>query len=190
VAVVAKNKRLEYAATPGTMVALVAVALTIDAVDAGSRKWFLVALAFSLLGDVALMFDRFVPGLVAFLLAHIAYTGGFIAEDVSVLGVALGAAVLVLVGTLVGGRILSSVRNGRDPGLTGPVAAYMVVISTMVAVAIGTGEALAIAGAVLFYCSDSLIGWNRFRRPLGWAPLAIMVTYHVAQAFLVLSLTV
>jgi uncharacterized membrane protein YhhN len=43
-------------------------------------------------------------------------------------------------------------------------------------------------GAVLFYASDALIAWNRFVQPRPWMPLAIIVTYHVGQAALVLSL--
>ena len=72
--------------------------------------------------------------------------------------------------------------------MTGPVIAYMTVISLIVASAIGTGEGLAIGGAGLFYCSDTLIAWNRFVRPRRWFPLAIIVTYHAGQAGLVLSL--
>jgi uncharacterized membrane protein YhhN len=45
----------------------------------------------------------------------------------------------------------------------------------------------AAAGALLFMTSDALIGWNRFVRSLAWAPLAIIVTYHVAQMLLVVS---
>ena len=66
--------------------------------------------------------------------------------------------------------------------------AYMGVISVMVACAIGNGDPRAIAGAGLFMFSDSLIAWNRFVRPLAWAPVTIMVTYHLGQAGLVLSL--
>jgi uncharacterized membrane protein YhhN len=58
----------------------------------------------------------------------------------------------------------------------------------MVLAAGRSGSPLALAGAVLFYGSDSLIAWNRFVRPLAWAPVAIMVTYHAAQALLTLSL--
>jgi uncharacterized membrane protein YhhN len=68
------------------------------------------------------------------------------------------------------------------------VAAYILVISVMVTMAIGTGDARAIVGASLFYVSDALIAWNRFVRPLAFAPVAIMVTYHLAQAGLVLFL--
>jgi uncharacterized membrane protein YhhN len=46
----------------------------------------------------------------------------------------------------------------------------------------------AAAGAVLFYVSDALIGFSRFVREWPWAPVAIIVTYHLGQAGLVLAL--
>ena len=64
----------------------------------------------------------------------------------------------------------------------------MFVISAMVASAIGVGSPFAIAGAGLFYVSDALIAWNRFVRETPHAPVTIMVTYHLAQVGLVLSL--
>jgi len=46
-----------------------------------------------------------------------------------------------------------------------------------------------IAGAGLFYVSDALIAWNRFLRETRHGRLAIIITYHLAQIGLVLSLT-
>jgi uncharacterized membrane protein YhhN len=76
----------------------------------------------------------------------------------------------------------------RRADLLVPVVAYMLVISAMVSAVVATGVALAIAGAVLFFASDTLIAWNRFVRQRPWMPLAIIVTYHVGQTGLVLSL--
>ena len=47
---------------------------------------------------------------------------------------------------------------------------------------------LGMAGALLFYVSDATLGWNRFVAPSRGAQVAVMVTYHLAQAGLVLSL--
>ena len=58
----------------------------------------------------------------------------------------------------------------------------------MLATALATGNVVAGAGAVLFVASDSMIAWDRFVRPFAWAPVAIMVTYHLGQAGLVASL--
>jgi uncharacterized membrane protein YhhN len=68
------------------------------------------------------------------------------------------------------------------------VALYMLVISAMVATALATGNVVAGVGAALFVTSDTMIAWNRFVRPFAAADVGIMVTYHLGQAALVLSL--
>ena len=69
-----------------------------------------------------------------------------------------------------------------------PVAAYVLVISLMVAFAFGTGRWWAIVGALLFYVSDAFIGWSRFVASSRHQRLAIMTTYHLGQIGLVLGL--
>jgi uncharacterized membrane protein YhhN len=54
--------------------------------------------------------------------------------------------------------------------------------------AVASGNAMAAVGALLFMASDSLIGETRFVQARPWAGVAIMVTYHLGQAGLVLSL--
>ena len=78
VAVARGIARLEYVCKPGALAALIGVALTLDPSHGDVRAWFVVALALSLAGDVFLMLpsDRFVAGLAAFLLAHVAYVIG------------------------------------------------------------------------------------------------------------------
>ncbi len=83
-------------------------------------------------------------------------------------------------------RVVRALRG--SPPLLGPVAAYMLVISAMLATALATGNVLAGAGAALFVASDTMIAWNRFVRPFRAADVGIMVTYHLGQAALVLSL--
>jgi len=170
------------------MAALIGVALTLDPVHAGRRDWFVAALALSLLGDVFLMLpqDLFVAGLASFLLGHLAYVVGFRVHGGSAPAWMLAAAAVLAVDAVLARPILSSVRH-RHPDLLVPVVAYMLVISAMVSAALATGIGLAIAGAVLFFASDTLIAWNRFVRPRPWMPLAIIVTYHLGQAGLVLS---
>ena len=50
------------------------------------------------------------------------------------------------------------------------------------------GNPIAAVGAALFVASDSMIAWSKFVAPFAAAPVAIMVTYHLAQAGFVLSL--
>ena len=189
-AVQGRRKSLEYVCKPLTIALLISVAAAVDVDNGDVRSWFLAALALSMLGDVFLMLERdlFVPGLVSFLLAHLAFIGGMWVDGVSFLGFAIGLAVAALAALVVGGRIIRRVRAGDQPSMAVPVSAYMAIISLMVASAVGTEEPLAVGGAGLFFCSDALIAWERFVTPRGWHRLAIIVTYHLAQAGLTLSL--
>jgi uncharacterized membrane protein YhhN len=179
-------KPVEYLCKPAVMVVLVAIAARVHEHGHHRRPWFVAALALSLLGDVFLMLprDRFVPGLASFLLAHVAYIVGLWVEGVSTARLLAGVEFVVLVGALVAPRIV----RATPAKLRGPVLAYMVVISVMVASAVGTGNWLAMVGALLFYASDATIAWNRFVAGKPWAPVFIMVTYHLAQVALVASL--
>ncbi len=180
---------LEYVSKPATLALLVVAALTLDPESGSMRTWFVVALLCSLAGDVFLMLpsDRFVEGLGSFLLGHVAYVAGFLALGIEAGPAAIAAvAVAVAVGP-VGLRIVRGATS-HDSRLTVPVAAYITVISAMIVAAGGSTRPLAIVGAVSFAFSDSLIGWTRFVRPAGFAPVTIMVTYHLGQAFLVFSL--
>jgi uncharacterized membrane protein YhhN len=189
VAVARRYKALEYLCKPAATAALVAVAATIDPSSGPRRTAVVVALVLSLTGDVLLMLpgDLFVAGLGAFLLAHIAYVAGFRLDAGPASELLLPAAAVLVVVAAVGRPVLRGVRR-TDPAMAAPVTAYMLVIAAMVTAALASGEPLTGAGAAVFMASDSLIAWNRFVRPLRWAPVAIMVTYHLGQAGIVLSL--
>lgn len=188
------SKRLEYLCKPATLVALTVAAIVLDpAADAHTRRvWFVFALLASLKGDIWLMLPEsdgsgfFVLGLASFLVAHVLYLGGFWTHGPA--GIALVIAALVVVAAVVplARRILRALRE--QPELKIPVSAYMVVISAMLATALATGNVLAGAGAGLFVASDSMIAWSRFVRSFAAAEVLIMVTYHLGQAGLVLSL--
>jgi uncharacterized membrane protein YhhN len=160
----------------------------------------LVALALSLAGDVFLMLpqDLFVAGLGAFLLAHIAYVVAFNVRSAPpftitlVAAVAVGAVAYVLFDRMRRGMIEKGQRE-----FVLPVAVYVLAIGAMVVSAIATAgrpewsaanSALAIAGALSFMASDSMIGWNRFVQPIPRGNVWVMATYHVGQVLLVLGL--
>jgi uncharacterized membrane protein YhhN len=191
IAVQLGSKKLEYVAKPLTMVFLIAAVVAMDTTNATARTCFLVALTFSLVGDIFLMLpDRerwFVFGLGAFLIGHLAYIPGLWALGVSAGAVVVGLLVVGLAMATLGRHIVTNVRRS-EPALAIPVTVYMIVISLMVASAIGTQRPVAIIGAVLFYCSDALIAWNGFIKEYAWGRLAIMVTYHLGQLGLALSL--
>lgn len=185
---VARGSRVGvYVCKPATLVLLVAVALTLDPVHSDVRAWFVVALLLSLAGDVFLMLprDAFVAGLASFLLAHVAYAIGL---NLHTEGVWLLAIPVFVATAYLGRRLVDGIVASGAPEMVGPVVAYVLVISVMGASAIASGSWVAAAGALLFITSDALIGENRFVAPQPWAPVTIMVTYHLGQALLVLSL--
>lgn len=184
-AVAGRNKPLEYIAKPAVMVALIGVALALDPVNEAQRSWFVAALALSMAGDVFLMVptNLFLAGLGAFLVAHLAYIAGFFEAGFQPAALGAGVAIAVGAGVLLGRLVLAAA--GR---LKVPVAGYMLVLGAMLAVAYGSGQPLAAIGATLFFASDTLIGWRRFVAEQPWMPVTIIVTYHLGQAALVLSL--
>jgi uncharacterized membrane protein YhhN len=186
-----EHRWLEYIAKPLTLVALVLAAARLDVHDEAAQSAVVVALVLSLVGDVLLMLPGdalFVFGLGAFLLAHVAYVVAFWIIGVSAGAFLVGLLVVAAAIVVLGRRIIRGVASGPHSSLVGPVAVYIGMISLMVASAVGTTDSLAIAGAVLFYASDALIAWTRFIEDLRGGRVAIMVTYHVAQLLLVLSL--
>lgn len=181
--------RIEYVCKPATLVALIAAAALVDPSKSSVRMWFVAALVLSLIGDVLLMLpkEQFVGGLSAFLLAHLCYIGGFVAAGLDLPSVVLAVIGTALVVSPVASRVLRGVA-AKEPALKPPVVAYLVVIGTMLAFSAASRNPLAAIGALLFVTSDSMIAWSRFVVPFEGAPVAIMVTYHLAQAALVLSL--
>jgi uncharacterized membrane protein YhhN len=180
VAVAQGRTTIEYVAKPAALAALIGYAATASDPSA----WLLVALALSLLGDVYLMLpvNLFAAGLGAFLLAHVAYIAEFDASWTA----RLLCWVAVLAATFpVARRILRAID---DAALRPAVALYIATIALMVASAIASGSRVAAIGAILFFVSDGIIAWNRFVQHLTWARLAIMITYHLGQLALVVSL--
>jgi uncharacterized membrane protein YhhN len=190
VAVGTGRRGLEYVFKPATLTALIAVALTLDPTSVATRRWFVIALAFCLAGDILLMLPRnlFVAGLASFLVGHVAYVIGFVVDGVSAVGLALGLLVVLAAVVLLARRIVVAVSGSDEPALMAPVVAYIGVISAMVVSAFGTLEPAAVGGSLLFYASDALIAWNRFVREQPHGRLAVIVTYHLGQVALVLSL--
>ncbi len=192
VGVTHNDMRLRWIGKPGTMVALICAALLAHHPPTDVRLWIVLGLALSLAGDVFLLLSDekwFTPGLAAFLLAHLAYIVAMAHLHLtrSLFGVAL--IVLALgIGT-VGVRVIVGASR-TNKSLQIPVLVYVCVISTMVAFAVATESPWLIAAAVLFYGSDLMLGWDRFVEAREFFGLAVMVTYHLAQAgFVVFLLT-
>jgi uncharacterized membrane protein YhhN len=190
-------QRVERFAKPAAMLALIAW-LSLAAGWQGQRTWFALALVFSLVGDIFLLFPQrgFLYGLVAFLAAHLCYLVGFNPAPLPpgwekfllLMGVAAAAVPL-------GRKILNGVgQHPETRALQLPVAVYSLVISLMLLSAALTllrpdwprpAAWMATSGAALFFASDSLLAWDRFVRPRQHARLLVMMTYHLGQFLLI-----
>ncbi len=159
------------------------------------RRPLLAGLVLSLVGDVALLWPQqgFLPGLVAFLLAHLAYLAAFTR---GVPGVRLGAWPLAVAGYAALAAVVLAVLWPGVPGpLRAPVVAYVLCLAAMAAQTASAWHharqqadpptrrrlAGAAIGGALFLTSDALLATNRFHTPLPMSTLWILATYWSAQ---------
>ncbi|MFN5357555.1 MAG: lysoplasmalogenase, partial [Bacteroidota bacterium] len=135
----------------------------------------------------------FVPGLLAFLTAHIFYILFYVrtkSEKISFFKLRPVMLIAVL-------AYLIEFMYLLWPSLGGmkiPVLIYGITISTMLSAAIWQYQKLddrtslfLIIGAALFVTSDSILAINKFSSPFDSAGIFIMATYILAQLFIVLG---
>ncbi|WP_396151565.1 lysoplasmalogenase [Flavobacterium sp.] len=162
-----------------------------------TKKILLFALFFSWIGDVLLMFtDKnalfFISGLIAFLIAHLAYiflfnkqnkinAGKIYLRYIPIVGIYLFAILSLLWSSLNEMKI--------------PVAIYAIVISTMLLMSLKVffewekpANLQVLIGALLFVISDSILAINKFYVTLPLSSFLIMSTYLGAQYFIVKSI--
>jgi alkenylglycerophosphocholine hydrolase len=193
---VSKNvQRLEYVAKPAVMLCLF-LWLFADTGLQGHAFWFGMGILFSLAGDVLLTFERmFLPGLVAFLLAHLAYIVGFREEILTLTAWSLILALFIAVniGRLLG-RIVETMRSKGENKLVFPVLVYGTIISVMLYAAMSTisnsawknSAALFISVGAFFFCvSDAILAWNKFVAPVRNGRVWNIVLYYLGQIGLI-----
>jgi uncharacterized membrane protein YhhN len=145
---------------------------------------------------VALLWPRqgFVPGLVAFLLAHLAYLLAFTRQA------RFGAWWPAFAAyALAAGAILALLWPGVPPPLRGAVLAYVVCLASMAAQAAVRWRMLrataaapwalsAAIGGGFFVFSDAMLATDRFAQPLPAASFWILPAYWAAQWLIARSL--
>lgn len=184
-----ENATLEYISKPAATVAFLAMVATLDVAHNATWGWRIAAFALCIAGDVFLMLpkDAFIPGLASFAVGQILFTVSFATGETAASRLIIGLVVAIPLAAVLARRFVTAMSASGHKELVAPVCVYMVVISAMTVGAIGSGNAIAIAGALIFMASDSLIAETRFVKPQPWHSVGIMVTYHLALAGLALS---
>jgi len=177
---------------------LLATGLSFRETRVGFKIFMMIALVFSLLGDLLLMFPEsyFAPGLGCFLIAHVFYMVTFVKGSSSLLQLPL-IKKLPLLPILLGAAallILWSFR-GKLGDLALPVIIYVLVIAGMSIMAMNRYQRTSLKsftwvflGSLVFMLSDFLIASNKFDHPIHFAPFLIMITYAMAQGLIVFGM--
>lgn len=162
--------------------------LALVGADGRPRRLLGAGLALSVLGDALLEWsdDLFIPGLLAFLTAHLLYIAGLATQWPG------WAPLRGLPGLVFACAVFALLLPGLGP-LTIPVGVYCLVIAAMLwRATLGFGRPgvdptlarLAAAGALLFVVSDAILAVDKFATPLPLARLLNMSSYWGGQALL------
>ncbi|MEX0291160.1 MAG: lysoplasmalogenase [Flavobacteriaceae bacterium] len=187
------SSELRFVTKPAIIITLLIYLLKNSGRFPFQREYLTLALLFSLIGDVLLLFGdqlqwHFIGGLLAFLLAHLMYISRFFRLRNLRSGNALWVSLPLL---LYAGFILNLIRPNLNE-LLPYVVAYMVVLLFMVLATalrkkavVGPSYFLVLSGALLFMVSDSLLAINKFYTPIMHSDLVIMLTYGLAQLLII-----
>jgi uncharacterized membrane protein YhhN len=154
-------------------------------------QWIVVGLAFSLVGDVLLIWPNqyFLAGLAAFLLTHVAYLVAFTRDCKFPANLPVW-----LIYLLIAAGFYWIVSPTLPAGLRIPVAVYAVLLSTMAGQSMGrfllsrsASAQRAALGSLLFLLSDLLLAFHRFRRPLLYSSILILIPYYLGQGLIASS---
>jgi uncharacterized membrane protein YhhN len=190
-----QNESLVYAAKPVIVISLMLYFFSqTSAAQSNLKKLIAGALFFSWAGDILLMFEPkistlFIFGLIAFLAAHLFYIF-FFAAIMTNENVRLKRNLLIPVLIYYAALILFLYPHLEK--MRWPVKGYGLAISSMFLLALHllfiknkpAGQ-LMMAGALLFVLSDSVLALNKFYQPFEFAGIIIMLTYGLAQLFII-----
>lgn len=181
-----------YILKPLTTLTILSLALYLTEFELQNYAFLIIfGLLFSLIGDIFLMLksDKFMQGLVSFLIAHIFYIVAFL--DSAKIGLNLYAIIpIALIG--IGYLAVLLPKTGK---LKIPVLVYALVLQAMVITAdmfyqtaLTTNSLMVLIGAIWFMLSDSILAFARFVKTFKFAQVAVLSTYYIAQTCIVLSL--
>ncbi|MCC6876823.1 MAG: lysoplasmalogenase [Sandaracinaceae bacterium] len=156
---------LEWIAKPLAALTFIAAALHQGALEARWTSVLFGGLVLAAIGDVLLIpksKKSFLAGLVAFLLGHVGYAIAFAVRGLHWPAAGMSGAVLVVAAI----PIVRWLWPHVERPMRAPVIVYVIVITAMVALAVGTfarsPDARLPIGAFCFYLSDLAVARHRF----------------------------
>jgi len=199
IAAALEKRELYLASKPLVLIVLILFYSQIGGLDP-IRLPFLIALFFSLLGDIFLIPRStrwFVAGMVAFLIAHLVYIWAFsrwpVTSSVALLAIAMGLITLSALSYLV----LTRTKNKPEfKRMRFVFILYGSALTTMTVVAVlclwrpawpKWAGALAALGGLFFFVSDSILGLEKMGKRLPATRLLVISTYHIAQMLIIFS---
>jgi len=160
---------------------------------------FILALFFSMLGDVFLMplIDNFILGLVFFLISHLIYISVFLKGNTQKIKPSLKQGLLfvfiiisIYFGLLI--ILMPPIMELNSLVLLIAVPIYATVLLAMVLSAFVYSKVyfyqfgkFVLLGGIFFFVSDSILAINKFTLEMSLAPVLVMGTYTFAQWLLV-----
>jgi uncharacterized membrane protein YhhN len=186
---------LHYAAKP-LLVPCLMVLLATATGASKSKGLMLAALFFSWAGDMFLLFESanelfFIFGLVCFLTTHILYIIYFLRINSRSPSLLKRQPLLILLVMAYGFGLVWLLFPYLGE-LKLPVIIYAIVICTMLLCSLHIffkvnriAALFYLCGAAAFVLSDSLLAVNKFYQPFAYAGVFIMLTYCMAQYFIV-----
>ncbi len=168
---------------------------------APGKNVLLTGLIFSWLGDVFLLFEYkhplfFIFGLVSFLTTHIFYIVYFLRIQSDKPSLLKKQPVLTALVLAYGITLVWQLYPHIEKELKLPVMIYAAVICSMLLCSLHIflkvnkkAAACYLLGAGAFVVSDSLLAINKFDQPFAYAGVFIMLTYCIAQFFIIAGYT-
>ncbi len=185
-----KNLKLqEYIFKPLTTSLIIFLAFFSNSGD--YKNFIILGLIFSLFGDIFIMLseNKFVFGLISFLIAHIIYIYAFSIKNNFILPMYLSIP-FVIYGLVM---YLYLYKNLKE--LKIPVFVYISIILVMGISAFNLWyikdnnlSLLAFIGSLLFIISDSVLAIDKFKKKMYFAQLILLTTYYTSQILIALSI--
>ena len=172
--------------------------LGVVAWSAGGPLLLALALMASASGDAALAAEEerwFLPGLVAFLIAHLLYLALFAtgSQGIGVLAAETMRGIWALLIVIATGALLVKLVPAVPAAMRVPVAVYALAIAAMGVMAVTLPGYAVATGATLFIASDALLAVRKYLMAetsphATWTGYAVWVLYFTAQLTITLAI--